>query len=359
MRIPLPSAKYIFLIVLLLSAEVVAAQQYVRQRFEADPPESGNSRIENILYLAAGIALQEYGFSSSRRDAGAKYELLTRYRIEGSRISLSYYWAMASDDEETTTVGTLLQVDSVLDDSLERDISDALMELLAEAEVEPVEEASGFGSSIELLDDSRPGPSITEEPTDDVIATPEPEEPVDLEEHEKERFEESEQPIPKYIYAGTSISGGFFMLESADFFRLQPAVDLSLGRFWLYGNAELGAGLQLTSGPVLNKEGIQGGPLIVSTFGPELFSSRKAWNNGSWFFRFSAGAAVLSLSTAENFLHKSVAYTGAALGYTINLFGKTETGILLRVRSVFDQDFPLVTFGPALYMRMNWSYEKD
>ncbi len=106
------------------------AEEAVLHRFQSADPDP---RLENILYLSAGVALVEAGYSSIRGNPGdsgvqARYLLATEYRVEGNTVTVTYdFRSMSGTEYSSTTLSAGLDVglDQRIAEEIERLISAA------------------------------------------------------------------------------------------------------------------------------------------------------------------------------------------------------------------------------------------
>jgi len=375
------------ILVMLLFTQFLFSQRIVYHFFETQDLQERDTRVENILYLSLGLALQNYGLSSSRRADDATYVLVSRYLVEEDSLSIIFSWSLASEFDPLKTPEITLDKRILINDVFEQTIGSATDTLLSKILIEPI--ASTEPTRVELVDQPTTEnlipedqedisetadivlehveitPEITteittEETTEETITTQievdfEVTHDAIIDEHEVPHISEA-QTLP--LYTSLIVGNYFFLFQGADYFRTIPAMQFSLGTRWTFPSAVIGLGVQLGTGIVKNQTDIIGGPLAVSTMGPELFFLWRPWNYGNLLARISTGIAILSLETNNTALHKTNFYVEAAIGYIFTLSTFIDTGVIVHFRSVFDQDFPLVTVGPAFFLQVNWNHEK-
>lgn len=66
---------------------IVAAQETVFHRFEAEHPDE---ELVDVLYLAAGVELTQAGLSSRRSEGDAEYTLYTEYDPRSDEVIVAY-----------------------------------------------------------------------------------------------------------------------------------------------------------------------------------------------------------------------------------------------------------------------------
>lgn len=118
---------------------LAAAENLIAQRFLSGQPDA---ELESVLYLTAGVALADLGYSSAKTAAQADYVLTAEYSVRDSEAEVKLSLAAVKDQgREIAAVDAHLHLGL----SLDAELGDALKRLLELAALDrPKDGGSGY-----------------------------------------------------------------------------------------------------------------------------------------------------------------------------------------------------------------------
>ncbi len=272
--------------------------------------------FEDVLYLALGIELANAGYSSSRRAEDAALLLTASYesgdgayrvclelaeRRGARKVLASHEFTLALDSS----------FDSAVAEGLRR-----LLELSAMKQAGPNEAAPEIGGLFAAGLVSRDGQMRT---------------------HKTVRAE-----------LGAQAGGAPFLGAFADYARYAAYGSLQAGMLTLRRSWSLSAGARLSLSRAFMAEGVQGGPVYLSTAGLNLQYGLGAAQKIRLAACASGGAAFISLPLADAVLTKTVPYADAGVQAGFPIARDLFLGGDLRLLAAFDRDMTILGLSTAL-----------
>ena len=323
--------------------------------------ENPDLRMERILYLSAGVALVEAGYSSVQDVGGAAgrsaYVLETDYRLRAASIRVSY--ALRSADGRALADTTLV---ADLEVDLDRQIADAVDDLLRDAALPRLEspdaEIAGFGiagvQGTPEVDGNAPEDSgigdVTPPPPDaspmpSPTPTPDPARPSERAPTPDpgtrpgagvpDRAPTTDRgggPWRMTVGGGTGLVVG----EAADLFRnsvfARAVVDYrpaATGPVWDVGIAG-------SIHRVYRNGDVSGGRLYISTIGPSVALEFLSGGFANATVGVSAGPAVVSVYTGDTARSKTVPFVEALSRLFVAVSPRIAAGLSIGWVSVFE-----------------------
>jgi len=333
---------FVLIAVALLATSPISlsAQDVVLHRFESKTPEQP---LENLLYLAAGVALAQDGLSSTRVAGKAAYLLVTDYAVSGQLVHIQYRLSAASHPELALAA---LSIDASVDGGINAKIATAIKMLLKSASIQP--RFSPDARIEDLLPTPSPAPQVTlptAPPEKSHVQTvppaalpaprvapshPSPETPPPAAAKPaangsaapgKQEPKSGEQHIPMKFSASFSVQGALFFGALTEFIHYGLGGRLRAELFWPMYPIGFGTGVEVSIIRAFDDIHVNGGPLFVSTAGPFLAIGSQSAGGFSWSASASGGAAFVT-TVAATLLTKTDPYAeitlraAAPLGHT-------------------------------------------
>ena len=326
-------------VLLVLAGAAAHANDSVLQVFVGSEVDS---RVEEVLYLAAGVELTRAGLTSRRTQvpvtdssgaidrslvsqaadrAGADLVLLMAYERRASEIHIELLLDRPSFDGPLAERSMTTPFDLDLDSR----VAAVVRELIEEAGVERSRTAQtsieGFGFS------PRPPAAGPAAPEPTVI-------PPEL----------PRVSGPEFAVAtsGLLVVGG-----ATELFRYGVAGSLSGG--YVPAGRRLGILVGARSSVIrfFTEESVVGGDLYVVTAGPDIHIGSAYRSPARVAVRSSAGVAALVIVGAEETLAKSVPFVDLGVAVRLPLGRVISIGMEVNYLTVLEPDFPLMGFTPA------------
>lgn len=305
----------------------------VLHRFSSKEPDE---QLEDVLYLTAGVALSQAGFSSTRKENGFDYILLTEYTAKDSEVKISYTLFKAYVPEHILAV---LKFDLSIDYNLDEQIADAVEQLVQIAHIEatPTKQAQIAELLPELptkeAEDSRNTDSLSQEVT------------------AENRIQEEQLAgkIPAMIFDSSVSAAAVILLgEVTEYFHYGAAGLLTAGVIWPFDLFSINLDTKLSFMRVFNNVGVVGGPLYLSTAGLNLQIGTDV-NNSFWATTgISGGAALITVAADEGIRTKTVPYADAGVHTSILLGENFSLGSDIFFLIIFDDDILIMGICPSL-----------
>ena len=331
-RIPYPVC--LALMVCMLVPHVASAQDLVLHRYVGMETDE---QLEELLYLAAGVALIQQGLSSTREAPTADLLLLTHYSTHSNTVDLNYnLFRETSGGSSLGNVVITLPIDHGLDST----IADALWLLFETAGMagSPSPDAKIFGllgepaiSDLSMTRETASGTAHAEDIADGLL--PEVVAPGGL--------------GPSFT-ASTSLAGMMFIGESMEYLRYGLSGGLSFSLSWEQPARSFDLTATVSYIRAFNDAGVAGGPLYLGTTGLGLglgTGTDKVYRIGAGI---AGGAAFLGVPDSTGFLVKTVPYLEFGASIRVPLTDYIFIGGELRFLAAFDQELVIMGISPVL-----------
>jgi len=294
--------------------------------FQSGTPDK---KFEDLLYLILGVELLKAGFSSTKVSEKSDYVLMTDYKLKDQEAEVCFRLYNAKNPEKPLAE----QKETwQIDYSLESQVSKAVQSLITHAgigsrpEKEPVIEG--------VLAES---PKV--EQADVPISAEPPKQP------DRETIGRTEP------YFETSLGLGGIMLlgDITKYVHYGITGSLKADIMFPKDGYSVAAGIRITSSRMFNNSGVEGGPLLISTIGPNVQFGTSLRMPYYAAIAVSGGAAVLSILEGTP-LHKTVPYVDIGIHARIPVGKGFFTGADVRYLLVFDSDILIMGIVPGLFM---------
>lgn len=305
----------------------------VLHRFSSKEPDG---QLENVMYLTAGVALSQAGFSSTRKGKIFDYILLTEYIAKASEVKISYTLFTASIPEHILAVW---EFDLSIDYNLDEQIAGAVEQLLKTAHIEAattkqaeIGELLPEFSQVEAEDSTNPDSLGQDASTGANL--------------QEELTTGQAQPI-KF---DSSVSAAVVILlgEVTEYFHYGAAGLLTAGVLWPLESFSINLDTKFSLIRVFNNEGVVGGPLYLSTAGLNLQIGTGADSSYRATIGISGGAALITVAGATEIMTKTVPYADIGV-YTTFLLGEYFfLGGNFGFMMIFDHDLLIMGISPTL-----------
>ncbi|MDX9958650.1 MAG: hypothetical protein RBT68_09445 [Spirochaetia bacterium] len=308
----------------------IPAQELVLHRYHGQEPDA---QFEEILYLAAGVALIQQGLSSSRNAETADYILLASYDIHSSTTDLDYsLYGNTSGDGELASIEVSLPIGPELDDA----IAEAIWSLFQAAGIpgDPSADAMIYGllEGEPNLSDSVPVLRLPAEPS-----APEP----------ALRSVSSAGTRPDFS-TSASMAGIMFLGEAMQYLRYGVGGKLDFGLSWKQATRSMGLEFPVSFSRAFNNPGVVGGPFYLGTTGFGL----SLGTGTDMVYRIGAviagGTAFLMVDGTSGILIKTIPYAELGLSIRLPMGPRLFLGGDLRYLAAFDQELVLMGISPAI-----------
>ena len=303
--------------VLLLVLPVAAfSQDIVLHRYESTDPRS---QIEKIIYLSAGLSLQQHGISSSRVASEPDYLLLTNYSIDNLYLTADLLLQTA----EGIPISRF-ELQSPLDIGIEDRLAHAVTQLLEQADV------------IFRTDDAASIHGVVSEP----VKPPAPPAPP-----AQSRWQY------QGLIVGGSAGAGIFSGEGREYFHSAISTSIRVVLEWEHESVSLSGGIQTFTARAFTRPELSGGNLYINSTGLSSVLRLSGPLYSRWSVAASSGAAVIMIARVTETVAKTVPYTEISTGVSLPIGTSLDIGMEIRLHTVFDQEFPVILILPALTIR--------
>jgi hypothetical protein len=288
------------------------AESLISERFRSEHPDA---ELESVLYLSAGVALADLGYSSGREAKGAEYVLTLYYSRTGGEAALKLSLAAAKEgDKPVAEIEALIHLDLSLDDEL----AAALKRLFELARLG--EPTAGGGTEI--------GGLFTQGLVN-VANTLRTTKTLRLE---------------TLAYGG----GLSFIGDFASYARFGATASLDAGLLRIRKSWSLSLGSRMTVTKAFLNDGVAGGNVYLSTAGLNLQLGVGAAQAQRLSASLSGGAAFLTVAGGAATLTKTVPYADAGLQAGFQLGKDFFLGADVRFLVVFDPDILIMGAVPTI-----------
>ncbi|PKL23765.1 MAG: hypothetical protein CVV47_13210 [Spirochaetae bacterium HGW-Spirochaetae-3] len=292
---------------------LAAADDLIVQRFSSERPDA---ELESVLYLTAGVALADMGYSSATSSPRADYILTTKYAVRGSSADVRLSLVAAQGDG-----AALATVDAVLSLGLafDAELSDALLRLL---ELAALDRPAGSDAATNI------GGLFSS----DLITV------ADTMRTRKTRRVEA------LAYGG----GLYFVGDFSSYARFGAGASLDAGILYLQPSWSLSAGPRATTTRAFLNEGVEGGDIYLSTLGLDLQLGVGAAQSQRLSFCASGGAAFITVAGDSGLMTKTVPYGDAGLQAGFPLGKDFFLGGDLRFVAIFEGSVVIMAVAPTV-----------
>lgn len=294
-------------------SSLASADRLIAQRFVSSQPDA---ELESVLYLTAGVALADLGFSSTRAAAQAGYVLSVEYSVSEGKAEVSLSLATAKD--EATRIATL-KAKLPLDLSLDAEYTGALRQLLAVAALDSPA-AGEADTSIGGLFSSE---LITRADTMRTKKT---------------------RRLEALAYGG----GMYFVGDFADYGRFGAGASLDLGFLLIQPSWSLSLGPRTTVTRVFLNDGVAGGGLYLTTLGLNLQFGVGAAQAQRLSACLSGGGALITVAGDSGPMTKTVPYADAGIQAGFPLGKDFFLGGDLRFAAIFEGSVLIMAVAPTI-----------
>jgi len=307
------SQRYIYMILLLVQVSISYSETILFEFASTDP----DPKLENLLYVAAGIELMQSGISSTQKDEQeADYLLSTQYDSAKGKTTVHYRFFARSSPEKILADITF---EVTLDPDFDSTVASAVRQVLKLSGIRftpsPNAKIDGILSVPRITKISDQSPTVHKD-TD----TPGGQ-------HEKTK-----------INLSGSIAGVFLLGDITKFMHNGISCSLGAGYSWRDETWNIMLGGSIIATRLFNDAEITGGSLYVFYIGPEvLFGTGRAFP-----YRVAAtlsgGAAIISVADSDAMRAKTAPCADAGVSLTIPIGSGFSIGLGVKALFVFDSD---------------------
>lgn len=327
-------------VLLFVIAFSLGAEEAVLQILIGSPPDA---RLEEVLYLAAGVELTRSGLDSRRirtslvadsggvdresieqqaRESDTPYVLLIEYAPRDATIEIDL--SLYNTASELPVASR--QLVSPIDIDLDGRVGSAVRDLIEDAGLQRERSATTSVEGIGL--DQPPDSPVIEGGA--VVMT----------------------GSVSGLEIGVNTAGLFLLGAATEYFSYGVAGSLSGG--YAPDSDAVGAtfGGRASVIRVFPDEGVEGGNLHIVTAGPEALVGTRYRAPARLGVRASGGVAVLLVSRSEETLAKTVPYVEAGIGARLPLSPLFAIGIEINYLFVMEEGFPVMGLSPSITVSM-------
>ena len=326
-------------VLLVLAGAAARTEDSILQIFVA---VEADARLEEVLYLAAGVELTRAGLTSRRtevsvtdssgaidrglvareaRRTDADFVLLMVYETRPSEVRIELLLDHSVFDGPLATKS----MTSPLDLDLDSRVAAAVRALISEAGVERLRTER---TAIEGFDLSRRAPPVDPPAAEPVVVPGLP---------------EISGPELAVTTAGMLVVGA-----GTSLFRYGVAASLSGGYVPAGRAAGVFMGARSTAIRFLANANVGGGTLYVVTGGPDLHVGSVYRSPARLALRLSGGIAAVIVAREEETLAKSVPFAEVGVFARLPIGRVVAVGMEINYLTVFEPGFPLMCITPAL-----------
>jgi hypothetical protein len=344
---------------LILPSSALDAQETVLHQFSSAQPDP---QLEEVLYLAAGVALLQGGLSSVRDGNQADYVLATRYTSTNDQAELRYtLYRPWLPEEVLADTSVVLPVDGALNTQ----IGTVVLRLLQIAGIQanpspqasiqgllpaPSVAGSGKGSESAAAEPPPSGAVAAEQPATEAGAAEEPGSGTTV--AAKSVEEPPREAWPVKFDSSISASGVLLFGTISEFLHYGAGGRLRAGVSWPQKSWTPTLGAEISFTRAFNDSGVSGGPLYLSTAG----AMAQVGSGTSASYRaavgLSGGAAMITVRAAGRAVTKTVPYADVAVQFGVPVGARVSLGVDVQVLAVFDDDLFILAVAPALTVRV-------
>jgi hypothetical protein len=342
------------------------AEELVLHKFIAKEP---TPRIEDLLYLAAGIELMRAGLSSTRTGGGEDYQLLTDYSTSGGNLSVSY--VLVSPDAPGSALASA-QVTLPLGQDLDEKIGSTIAGLLQQARIQavpsekaeikgllpeasageggagaspasPVSPVSPAAPAVPAVSSSPPFPEAAPAKAPPRMRTPEIM-PVNAQ-------LQKNGPGVRFV-SSVSAAGVLFLGQMTQYFHYGVAGLADVGLAWPGESLTIGLGVEMSLIRALNDYQVVGGPLYFSMAGLKLQLGTGTRSSSRIDGEISGGAAFVTVAGGQQTLVQTAPYGSLGASAVFPLGGSLSLGGNVRFLTIFDNGLFVMGVVPSVTLRM-------
>ncbi len=311
---------------------VLSSEGVVLHRFSSVQPDR---QLEEVLYLAAGVALMQAGLTSTREGDGADYVLEVQYSSKKDETELRYTLYRPQSPKDVLADMT---VDLPVDDTLDARVATGVHRLLQTAGIEAVPSPHAH---IEGLLPASPSPAIVDEKTKSdavVVGTP-PGTPA-------------RKAAPMKFDSSISAAGVVLFGAITEFLHYGVGGLLRAGVSWPRKSWSPTLGVEVSFIRAFNDSGVTGGPLSLATAGPMVQLGTGTSTPYSVAAAVSGGAALIIVGATATTMIKAAPYADAAVQAAIPVGENVLLGGDVRFLAVFADDVLIMAVAPAFGVRV-------
>ena len=292
-------------------------------------------QLEEVLYLAAGVALMQAGLTSTREGDGADYILEVQYTPRKDETELQYTLYRPQSPRHILAATT---VDSPVDDTLDARVAAGIHRLLQTAGIEaaPSPQAHIEG----LLPAASPPAIVGEETKSDAIVV---ETPTNT---------PARKAAPMKFDSSISAAGVVLFGAISEFLHYGVGTMVRAGVTWPQKSWSPTLGVEVSFTRALNDSGVIGGPLYLTTAGPMVQLGTGTSTPYRVAVAISGGAALITVAGTAKTMTKTAPYADSVVQAAFPVGGKIFLGADTRILAVFANDVLIIAVAPALVVRM-------
>jgi hypothetical protein len=288
-------------------------------------------RLENLLYVAAGIELMQTGISSTQKDdRAAMYVLSTRYDSANGKTSVHYRF-FARNSPEKILADKTFEVN--IDPGFDAVVAIVIRQVLKLSGIRFIPSPDAKIDGILSM------PRTTKISDQNPTARGDTDSP-------------GEQTANPKIDFSCSMAGITLFGDITRFIHYGISSSLGAGCSWRNETWNIMLGGRLTAASFFNDTGILGGPFYMLFLGPDvLFGTGKTFSYDI-AMRISAGAAILAVAGTDTLLAKTVPYADAGVSITIPIGSGFSIGLGVEALVIFDSDMIIAGASTGLVIGM-------
>jgi hypothetical protein len=309
---------------------VLSSEEIVLHRFSSAQPDQ---QLEEVLYLAAGVALMQAGLTSIREGGEANYILEVQYTSKKAETALRYTLYRPQSPKDILADMT---VDVLVDDTLDARVATGVRQLLQTAGIEAV--PSPLAHIEGLLPASPPLVIGGEKTKSDAIVVKTPTDTP------------AGEATPMRFVSSISAAGVVLFGAITEFLHYGVGGLLRAGVTWPHKSWSPTLGVEVSFTRAFNDDGVIGGPLYLATAGPMVQLGTGTSTPYSAAVAVSGGAALITVETIAK--TKTAPYADAVVQAAFPVGGKILLGADARFLAVFADDMLIIAVAPALVVRV-------
>lgn len=333
-------AKTLCAVLLVVVSISLGAEEAVLQILIGSPSDA---RLEEVLYLAAGVELTRAGFDTRRiptslaaesdaldrerieeqaKELETPYVLLVEYAPQDTTIEIDFSLYTVSADSPVASRRLVSPIDIDLDGR----VGGAVRDLIEEAGLQRERTATTSVEGIGLA--PRPTPPAT----DATVGTG--------------------SARVQGLEIGVNTSGLFVVGAASEFFRYGVSGGFSGGYAPRLQRLGVSLGTRGSFIHLFSEEGVQGGSLFLVTAGPEVSVGTMFRAPARIGGRLAGGIAVVMINRESETLAKTDLYIEAGVGARVPLSRLLSLGMEVNYVVVFEKDFPIMGLSPSITVSM-------
>ena len=339
----------------------VYSQSLVLHRFVAKKPDS---KIEQLLYLSAGVELMRLGMSSTRDGSDENYVLRTDYAATRGTLKIDYTLVRPGAHARTLAAE---QATLPIDQNLGEEIAAAIRALVQKADlpVVPSTKAEIEGllpqASVSAAPVATSPPGLPSRPAGAALSgaalsgTAVQPEPAPASARAKPAAIAIGPPRKTLLLkfdSSVSAAGVLFFGRMTEYFHYGLAGLMTAGVAFPLASSTFGVGLDLSFIRALNDYGVIGGPLYLSTAGVNLrygTGSRSAFRLAG---DLSAGPALVTVAAPGRTLVQTAPYGAVGVRAVVALGKHLSLGGEVRFLAIYANGLIIMGAVPAVTLHV-------